>query len=78
MASVEVTLSLLAGPTRAAVSSALYGASAATLLYASSNPALCFVARVPYDDAIFKHQQVSYFFECDGRFSGTIIIGCYD
>lgn len=50
-------LSLLAGPTKAAVASALSaGASlgAASLVLSGRNPALCYVERVPYDDQAFK------------------------
>jgi hypothetical protein len=50
---LSVTLSLLQGPTKAAVATAV-GAGVGTSLFAAScNPALCFTYREPYDDTVF-------------------------
>ncbi|PRW56300.1 hypothetical protein C2E21_5178 [Chlorella sorokiniana] len=47
-------LTLLQGPTKVAVGAALASGAAAGLALASSNPALCYVERIPYDDAAFQ------------------------
>lgn len=47
-------LSLLQGPTKAAVGAALAGGAATGLALASGNPALCYVERIPYDDVAFQ------------------------
>lgn len=47
-------LGLLQGPTKAAVGAAFAGGAAASLALASCNPALCYVERIPYDDAAFQ------------------------
>lgn len=47
-------LTLLQGPTKAAVGAALASGAAASLALAGRNPALCYVERIPYDDAAFQ------------------------
>lgn len=52
---LPVTLSLLQGPTKALVTSAVgWGAAGAALLAASPNPALCYVPRLAYDADVFE------------------------
>lgn len=47
-------LAVLQGPSKAAVAAAFASGAAASLALSSSNPALCYVERLPYDDAAFQ------------------------
>lgn len=59
MAQHQVLLSMLQGPSKALVASAFAG-GIANLALSSRSPALCYVARVPYDDDAFKVRPGTY------------------